>query len=285
MADNGTVTDHLAIWNALRTPPADALKKIEGGRLAGKTDINAQWRLEAVTEQFGPVGVGWKFEVAQLWTEPCPNGEIMALARVDVYVRPGDSAPEWSAPIPGVGGSMLVANEKKGPYADDNAFKKAVTDALGTALRTLGVAADVYRGMFDAGRPRQQQGQRGGSERRTEQEGKADGLRWIKKRLEHHFPETPDNGHYAVRGSALKDVYGVGAWTEISKLTVDQLREGARPVSWDENLTRLDLTCRLVGGGVRRSETIDPAEWPTREVWEEFLTKRENPVDTSAESS
>ena len=36
-------------YNRLATPPADATKAIEAGKLKGKTDINPQWKIEAMT--------------------------------------------------------------------------------------------------------------------------------------------------------------------------------------------------------------------------------------------
>ena len=51
---------NMEVWNAIKQPPPEALKMITGGRLAGKTDINPQWRYQSMTEQFGMCGVGWK---------------------------------------------------------------------------------------------------------------------------------------------------------------------------------------------------------------------------------
>ena len=41
---------------------------------------------------------------------------------------------------------MLVEMERNGLYCNDEGFKMAITDALGTALKMLGVAADIYQG-------------------------------------------------------------------------------------------------------------------------------------------
>ena len=51
---------------------------------------------------------------------------------------------EWSDAIPGTGGSSLVAMERSGAYVSDEAYKMALTDALSVAMKSLGVAADVY---------------------------------------------------------------------------------------------------------------------------------------------
>jgi len=44
---------------------------------------------------------------------------------------------------------MLVTKESKGLHSSDEGFKMAVTDALSTAMKLLGVGADIYSGMWD----------------------------------------------------------------------------------------------------------------------------------------
>lgn len=141
--------DNLQLWNAVKQPPKTALKTIKGGRLNGKTDISPQWRYQAMTEQFGPCGMGWKYEIVRLWTEPAPDGQVFAFAQVNVFTGTAAAAAPWSDPIPGIGGSMLVEKEKAGLHASDEGFKMAVTDALSVALKMLGVAADIYMGLWD----------------------------------------------------------------------------------------------------------------------------------------
>ena len=51
---------------------------------------------------------------------------------------------EWSEAIPGTGGAKYVVQEKSGKYVDDEAFKKAETDAISVACKMLGIGADVY---------------------------------------------------------------------------------------------------------------------------------------------
>lgn len=137
----------LELWDKLKTPPPEALSEIKGGRHKGMTDISPQWRYEIMTKTFGPCGIGWAYTIEKLWTSPGADCQVFAFAQVSVKYKDGDN---WSSPVQGVGGAMLVAKETKGPYCDDDAFKKAVTDATGTALKILGVAADVYAGLYDS---------------------------------------------------------------------------------------------------------------------------------------
>jgi hypothetical protein len=138
--------ENLEYWNKLCRPPEQALRTIAAGRLKGKSDINPQWRIKAMTEAFGPVGFGWTMQITKQWIEDGSDGQRCAFANVEVKVKRGD---EWSEPFHGTGGSMLVANESRGAHTSDEAFKMAVTDAISTAFKLVGVAADIYMGMFD----------------------------------------------------------------------------------------------------------------------------------------
>jgi hypothetical protein len=146
------MADNLRHWSALSRPPKSALKTIKGGRLSGFTDVNPQWRYQAMTQEFGPVGLGWKYTIEKMWTEPGCDGEVMAFVQVAVQTRgfeEGLGWSEWSDPVPGVGGNHLIAKEAKGLRGNDECWKMAVTDALSVALKMLGVAADIYAGLWD----------------------------------------------------------------------------------------------------------------------------------------
>jgi hypothetical protein len=134
------------IYESLARPPKDALREIQAGKLKGKTDINPQWRYKAMTEKFGLVGIGWKYEVQKLWTEAGAGNEKLAFAQVAVFVKDGDA---WSEPIVGIGGSKLVQFEKGAAVSNDEGYKMAVTDAFSTALKMIGVAADIYADKWD----------------------------------------------------------------------------------------------------------------------------------------
>ena len=136
----------IKIYESLSRPPKDALRQIEAGKLKGKTDINPQWRYKAMTEKFGLVGCGWKYEVQKLWTEQGAGSEKLAFAQVAVFIKDDDL---WSEPIVGIGGSKLVQTEKGAAVSNDEGYKMAVTDAFSTALKMLGVAADIYAGRWD----------------------------------------------------------------------------------------------------------------------------------------
>ena len=138
MADN----PNMRIYDAVRNVPYQAKKKINGGRLAGMTDINGMWRIKVLTEQFGPCGEGWYISDVQYWQDRLEKNDSVALfCSILLHVKM-DGA--WSQPIYGIGGNMLVAAEKSGLRIDDEAYKKAYTDAISVACKALGIGADVY---------------------------------------------------------------------------------------------------------------------------------------------
>lgn len=132
--------DNLELYNRVRAVPEEARKTIDGGRLSGMTDINPMWRIRKLTEEFGPCGVGWKTTEIRYETIPA-DGLLAVKCTLHLQIKTGQ---EWSEPIFGVGGSMLVAKERSGKYVDDEAYKKAYTDAISVACKALGFGADVY---------------------------------------------------------------------------------------------------------------------------------------------
>lgn len=138
MADN----PNMRIYDAVRAVPPEAIKPITAGRLKGKSDINPMWRIKVLTEQFGPCGEGWYTEGVRYWTVIQEKSMEMAVfCELQLHTK-GENG--WSAPIYGIGGNTVIAAEKNGLYLDDEAYKKAYTDALSVACKALGIGADVY---------------------------------------------------------------------------------------------------------------------------------------------
>ena len=130
------MNENMRIYSVARSTPDNAKKKITGGAYgaAGLTDINTQWRIEKMTEIFGPVGSGWIWEPVKLWTE-----FNVCYAQVSIqYILPNG---EWSLPIYGYGGTKIGGKD------DSDIYKSTITDAVGNAMKYLGIGADVvYKG-------------------------------------------------------------------------------------------------------------------------------------------
>lgn len=135
------INENMNLYNKFGTTPKNAQKPIQAGRLKGMTDINPMFRIKSLTEIFGPVGFGWYYEITNKWLENGAEGVVAAFVDVNLYVKYNG---EWSKPIQGTGGSTFVAKEQKGLYTDDEAYKKALTDAISIACKSLGMCADIY---------------------------------------------------------------------------------------------------------------------------------------------
>ena len=140
---------NIELWNEVRTVPSNALSTIEGGPLKGKSNINPTWRLELLTRHFGICGFGWTVREINKWTESTESGETAVFVEVELRVRING---ELSEPIFGTGGNILIRRSTEWVngqpmtafHIDDEAFKKAYTDAISVACKALGFAADVY---------------------------------------------------------------------------------------------------------------------------------------------
>ena len=190
-------------YAALSQPPKNALKPIEFGALKGKSDINPQWRIEALTEQFGLCGIGWKFEIDDITIQECPSGERLLYMRVNLYVKNGE---EWSAAIPGMGGDYIIKKNKAGLVANDEAYKMCLTDALGNAAKCIGVAADIYRGNYD------------GSKYSCEPEAKEE-----KPKIEKPKIEKPKEVQHVRSVEGVTQVLGSTGWVTLASMTKEQL--------------------------------------------------------------
>ena len=136
------MTDNLALWNKLKRVPTEHLKgfKRQGG-FSG-TAIKPIWTVQKMTEEFGPCGTGWGVEVPSFSVQPAGNEILVYCTAVVWYGEPRKL-------LVGVGGDKILSVGKYGPSTDDEAFKKAFTDAVSNALKFIGTGADVHMGLFD----------------------------------------------------------------------------------------------------------------------------------------
>ena len=133
-------SDNLTIYNFCREVPQNAQKPFSNGSFSG-TDINPMWRIKKLTEVFGPCGIGWYTEVLSERAETYGD-TVMAIVDLNLYVKDADG--NWSKPIFGTGGNLLVQVTKSGARPSDEGYKKAYTDALSIACKALGIGADIW---------------------------------------------------------------------------------------------------------------------------------------------
>ena len=131
--------ENMQIYEATRAVPEHAKKAFNNGSFSG-TDISPMWRIKTLTEQFGPCGIGWYYEVTSERAETYGD-TVMAIVDLNLYIKVDG---EWSKPIFGTGGNSLVKATSKGLKPSDEGYKMALTDALSVACKALGIGADVY---------------------------------------------------------------------------------------------------------------------------------------------
>jgi hypothetical protein len=129
------MTENLKIYEAGRSVPQEAQKQFNNGRFSG-TDINPMWRIKKLTELFGPAGIGWYYKILSERAETVGD-TVMAIVDLELYIKYNN---EWSMPIYGTGGNVLLAKGR----ASDEGYKMALTDALSVACKALGIGADIY---------------------------------------------------------------------------------------------------------------------------------------------
>ncbi|MFL7901511.1 hypothetical protein ACJ41P_10290 [Azospirillum argentinense] len=133
-------------WDALyRTDPAHTKPFTRTGGFRG-TAIKPIYATQKMTEHFGPVGIGWGMTKPEYMIQPV-GSEIAIYCTVGLWYLDGGTKSET---VWGVGGDIIAKARNDGKLAlDDEAAKKAYTDALGNAMKQLGVGGDVHMGQFD----------------------------------------------------------------------------------------------------------------------------------------
>lgn len=131
------MTDNKRYWDLLKKTDPKYTKRINKG-FGEITTIDPQWQIGKMTEVFGPVGVGWGYKVHYTYTDQ------LVFAEVCVWTSAAKDTYGTYGPV-----SSVQKLWRKTGALDDEAPKKAMTDAMTKAFSHLGVSADVFLGMFD----------------------------------------------------------------------------------------------------------------------------------------
>lgn len=138
------MSDNLRHWSALsRTDPKHTKPFSRAGGFRG-TATRPIWTEMRLTEHFGPCGVGWGCDAPEFSLVPAGD-ETLVFCTLRCWYMDG----ETRAPLYGVGGDKVYFKDKNGFHADDEAYKKAFTDALGNAFKHVGSGADIHMGLFE----------------------------------------------------------------------------------------------------------------------------------------
>ena len=130
---------HMDLWNSLAESDMKYLKKVSFGSRKF-TSIDPQYQIRKMTEKFGPVGVGWGYNVE--YDYPSTNDMVLIVAKVSIWT----TLPENTfGPI--AGSRTFWHKDMKRPAED--AGKMALTDALTKGLSHIGCDASVFLGAYD----------------------------------------------------------------------------------------------------------------------------------------
>jgi len=147
---------NMNIWDRVEaTDPAYTKNFSRGGGFKG-TSINAQYNIKKATQIFGPNGIGWGVDILdekyvegkplQVANDAVLCREVIHVLKVSVwYVIEGErfhTSPQF-------GQTTFVGANKYGPFTDEEAPKKTMTDAMNKCLALLGFGGDIFLGLYD----------------------------------------------------------------------------------------------------------------------------------------
>jgi hypothetical protein len=139
---------NLALWRHNETTDPAHTKPVRIGK--DMTAIDTYYQIKRATETFGPVGVGWGWNVEEEVIEgTSKEGRTVAVAKCKVtvwFVPPGAGHEERAYVGPVIATNKLI--DDKG-YVDDESFKKATSDGITKSLSYLGFSADIFMGLWD----------------------------------------------------------------------------------------------------------------------------------------
>lgn len=140
-----TTTENMQIWDALgKTDPTHTKSFQRAGGFRG-TAIKPMFSYKRMTEHFGPCGIGWGVSEPVFQIVNGAKDEMLVYCTASVWYR----LNEREGRVYGIGGDKIATLTKNGLANDDEAFKKAYTDAVTNAMKMIGVGADVHMGLFD----------------------------------------------------------------------------------------------------------------------------------------
>ncbi len=134
------MSHNLSLWDIVEKTDPSHTKQVNFGRKI--TAIDPYRQIKSATQQFGPAGVGWGWEVKQV--QHLPTNEICVL----ISLWHGEEMYKFSGRVEQWGQASLYidkAEQKK----DTDCMKKATTDGITKCLSLLGFNADIFLGKYD----------------------------------------------------------------------------------------------------------------------------------------
>lgn len=154
MENNNVINkDNLSIWRLVQETDRSATRtsNFDGRDI---TTINATYMVMQATRLFGPIGIGWGYEIVEERIDTgapiYKDGEILGhemehTLRLKFWYMKDGKRGEFEH----YGHTPFIQRSKWGPYGQAEAPKKSLTDALKKCLSMLGFSADIFLGLYD----------------------------------------------------------------------------------------------------------------------------------------
>lgn len=140
--------DNLKLWDSLTMTDPKHVKPITGKQYKGDSP-KPHYVIKRLTEAFGPIGIGWGYNVVDEHISSFAPDEHLHICRIAFwYVLDGKK----SEPFEQFGQTKIFySSSKEGskPNFDEDAPKKSLTDALVKCASYIGVAADIFMGQWN----------------------------------------------------------------------------------------------------------------------------------------
>jgi hypothetical protein len=151
-----TFSNNLKEWNALEETDPKYTKTFGGAGSFQGTAVSAIYNVKRVTEQLGPVGVGWGWKVLNEYYKEAPADsaggppDIVHVLHVRFWRRLEDGTfGHWET----FGCTPFAYATRNGRrIVDADAPKKSLTDALSKGMSVLGASADIWMNDFNDNR-------------------------------------------------------------------------------------------------------------------------------------
>lgn len=133
------------LWRRVFKTDPKAVKPITGKQYSGNSP-KPYWIVERLTEEFGPCGIGWGFEIINERFERFNDSDTLHIAAVRFWYMLDDK----KGVLEQIGQTKSSYISSKGSFIlDEDAPKKSVTDALVKCASYLGFAGDIFSGRWD----------------------------------------------------------------------------------------------------------------------------------------
>lgn len=153
---------NMAVWDKVSKTDPSGTRPITDGFLKGKTAIASLLPVKMATETFGPVGIGWGYEILEerfdagehVYTKPKEGSGIepLLLGIEQLHTMKVRVWAKWEGEMMEAvhfGHTSRMYRSKWGISVDDEYAKKSLSDAVKKALSMFGVNADIYLGEFE----------------------------------------------------------------------------------------------------------------------------------------